>query len=100
MFFYNIFYNIIIFKLYHIFVLDRFKVALMKWMIRIENNQREIKLAVESLKLEYNQIPSSIPSRNTIIKKLSIPASSVEVLLNVNTMLDDEENFKDLVSKL
>lgn len=72
----------------------------MKWMIRIENNQREIKLAVESLKLEYNQIPSSIPSRNTIIKKLSIPASSVEVLLNVNTMLDDEENFKDLVSKL
>lgn len=69
----------------------------MKWMIRIENNQREMKAAIETLKLGYDKVPSS---RNSIITKLGIPASSVEILLNVNTMLEDEKNFKDLVSKL
>lgn len=84
------------FELYNIFILDQFKVALIKWMIRIENNQREIKAAIEAFKLEHNKIPS----RNTIIKKLGLPASSVEILLNVNTMLEDENNLNDLVSKL
>lgn len=85
------------FQLYYIFISDQFKVALIKWMIRIENNQREIKAAIETLKLGNNKVLSS---RNIILKKLSLPASSVEILLNVNTMLEDEENFKDLVSKL
>lgn len=69
----------------------------MKWMIWIENNQREIKAAIETLKLGCNKVPSS---RNVILKKLGMPASSVEILLNINTMLEDEKNFKNLVSKL
>lgn len=83
--------------IYSIFILDQFKVALVKWMIRIENNQREIKAVVETLKLGCDKVPSS---RNTILIKLGLPASSVETLLNVNTILEDKENFKDLVSKL
>lgn len=66
-------------------------------MIRIENNQREIKATLETLQLGFNKVPSI---RNPIIKKLGLPASSVEILLNVNEMLGDEENFKDLVRKL
>lgn len=85
------------FEKYYIFISDQFKVALMKWMIRIENNQREMKAAIKTLKLGHNKVPSS---RNIILKELGLPASSVENLLNLNTMLEDEEKFEGLVSKL
>lgn len=68
----------------------------MKWMIRIENNQREIKSALKSLKSGNEEIVPS--SRDSIIQKLNIPATSVETLLNVNKMLEEEKSFKALVS--
>lgn len=75
---------------------DEFKIALMKWMIRIENNQREMKSTLETLKSPNNDM--SPMDRNAILVKLGLPATSVEILLNINTMLTDEENFKALVS--
>lgn len=71
----------------------------MKWMIRIENNQKEIKTALETLKSDNEEIvPNS--SRDSILQQLNLPATSVESLLNVNRMLQDENQFKALVSWL
>lgn len=65
-------------------------------MIRIENNQREIKSALNTLKSGNDKIVPS--SRDSILKTLNIPATSVEILLNVNKMLEEEKHFKALVS--
>lgn len=64
-------------------------------MIRIENNQREIKSALNTLKSGNNKIVPS--SRDSILKTFNIPAMSVETLLNVNRMLEEEKHFKALV---
>lgn len=65
-------------------------------MIRIENNQREIKSALNTLKSDNDKIVPS--SRDSILKTLNIPATSVETLLNINKMLEEEKHFKALVS--
>lgn len=65
-------------------------------MIRIDNNQREIKSALNTLKSGNDKIVLS--SRDSILKTLNIPATSVETLFNVNKMLEEEKHFKALVS--
>lgn len=80
-----------------LFILDQFKVTLVKWMIRIENNQKEIKSILRTLKSGNEEIIPNY-SRDSILQQLNLPATSVESLLNVNRMLQDENQFKALVS--
>lgn len=80
-----------------LFILDQFKVTLVKWMIRIENNQKEIKSVLRTLKSGNEEIIPNY-SRDSILQQLNLPATSVESLLNVNRMLQDENQFKALVS--